>query len=212
MPINQDQLVPNESLGPNQFLASLNGRFTFVYQGDSNLALYKNYRNQPRKGIWDSNTAGRSAGSCDMQGDGNLVIYEAGGNPSWASNTAGHPGSQLVVQDDGNVVIYDPAGNALWDTGTSGQAFAPMGPVSQGDDMQPGEILNPDQSISSANGQFDFLYQSDGNLVLYRMRDGRPLWASNTGQPAEVCMMQNDGTLVDPGVNKVPYFYHDVHE
>jgi len=147
-----------------------------------------------------------------MQGDGNLVIYEAGGNPSWASNTAGHPGSQLVVQDDGNVVIYDPAGNALWDTGTSGQAFAPMGPVSQGDDMQPGEILNPDQSISSANGQFDFLYQSDGNLVLYRMRDGRPLWASNTGQPAEVCMMQNDGTLVDPGVNKVPYFYHDVHE
>jgi len=29
-----DQLLPNESLGPDQFLTSTSGRYTFVYQGD----------------------------------------------------------------------------------------------------------------------------------------------------------------------------------
>jgi hypothetical protein len=198
VPAIQDQLLQNESLGADGFLTSLSGgRFTFVYQGDGNLVLYKNYRFQPRRPLWSTHTDGSTLGSTDMQGDGNLVVYDAGRAPLWASNTAGHPGSRLVVQDDGNVVIYDPAGVALWDTGTWGQAFAPTGPVSQGDIMQPGETLNPNQSISSANGQFEFAYQTDGNLVLYRLRDGHPLWASNTaGQPDEVCIMQSDGNLV----------------
>jgi hypothetical protein len=34
----QDQLLQNESLGPDQFLTSLNGGLSFVYQGDGNLA------------------------------------------------------------------------------------------------------------------------------------------------------------------------------
>jgi len=84
--------------------------------------------------------------------------------------------------------------------------FFPTGSIAQGDDMQPGEVLNPDQSISSANGQYTFVYQGDGNLVLYRNRDGQPLWASNTnGRPNGVCIMQGDGNLViyDPNVTPV---------
>jgi hypothetical protein len=46
--------------------------------------------------------------------------------------------------------------------------------------MQPGEVLNPDDSITSADGQYFFVYQTDGNLVLYSNRSGAPLWASNT--------------------------------
>jgi hypothetical protein len=110
-----------------------------------------------------------------MQGDGNLVIYDSGRNPVWASD-----GNRLVAQDDGNVVIYDPADNPIWATNTSGQAFAPTGPVAQGDSMQPGEVLNPDQSISSASGRFTFVYQGDGNLVLYknyRYQPRKPIWA-----------------------------------
>ncbi len=73
----------------------------------------------------------------------------------------------------------------------------PTGPAAQGDLMQPGEVLNPDQSISSANGQYYLVYQADGNLVLYRIRDGSPLWASNTaGRSGQVCIMQTDGNLV----------------
>ena len=59
------------------------------------------------------------------------------------------------------------------------------GPVATGDDMQPGEVLNPGQSISSANGRYVFVYQGDGNLVLYGPAGA--LWASNTnGQPVGV--------------------------
>jgi len=50
--------------------------------------------------------------------------------------------------------------------------------TAQGHDIQPGEILNPDQSITSANGRYTFVYQGDGNLVLYG--PGGPLWDVTT--------------------------------
>ena len=51
------------------------------------------------------------------------------------------------------------------------------------------------QAITSANGRYRFIYQSDGNLVLYD--GGTPLWASGTnGKPVGVCIMQGDGNLV----------------
>jgi hypothetical protein len=81
----------------------------------------------------------------------------------------------------------------------------PRGPTAQGDDMQPGEVLNPEQSISSANGRYTFVYQGDGNLVLYRIRDWMPLWASNTaGSLPRVCIMQTDGNLVIYESNAYP--------
>jgi Trypsin-like peptidase domain len=70
-----------------------------------------------------------------------------------------------------------------------------VAPSAQGDDMQPGEVLNSNQSITSANGRYRFIYQSDGNLVLYD--GGVALWASNTdGRPVGICIMQTDGNLV----------------
>jgi hypothetical protein len=38
-------------------------------------------------------------------------------------------------------------------------------------------------------------YQGDGNLVLYRLSDGYPLWATQTFDPG-VVEMQHDGNLV----------------
>src|SRR5947209_4484669 len=71
----------------------------------------------------------------------------------------------------------------------------PTGPAASGDDMQPGEVLTQDQSITSANGQYTFVYQGDGNLVLYG--PGGALWASNTGgRSVGECIMQGDGNLV----------------
>jgi pimeloyl-ACP methyl ester carboxylesterase len=63
------------------------------------------------------------------------------------------------------------------------------------DMLQPGEQLSPGQSRTSPNGQYELSYQGDGNLVLYRMSDGQPLWATNTFTPG-VVEMQNDGNLV----------------
>jgi hypothetical protein len=49
-----------------------------------------------------------------MQSDGNLVIYNTGGEAKWNSNTAGFPGAYLALQNEGNLVIYQD-GIALWD-------------------------------------------------------------------------------------------------
>lgn len=66
-----------------------------------------------------------------------------------------------------------------------------------GDDMRPGEMLAPGQGIMSSNGMYWFVYQPDGNLVLYRLSDGAPLWNSGTwGTAASTCLMQTDGNLV----------------
>ncbi|GAA3626734.1 hypothetical protein [Microlunatus ginsengisoli] len=182
-----DTMAPGQILLPGEAVHSADGRYTFVYQGDGNLVLYDGGH-----ALWASNTYGRPAGVCVMQGDGNLVIYPPnGGNAIWSSGTYGNPGSHLVVQGDGNVVIYQPNGHPIWSTNT----WLPTGPTATGDTMQPGQVLNPGNSITSASGRYRFVYQGDGNLVLYD--GGQPLWASNTnGRPVGICIMQGDGNLV----------------
>jgi hypothetical protein len=118
-PIAQgDDMQPGEALTADQSISSASGRHTFVYQGDGNLVLYKNYPNRERRWQWDSNTNGRPTQVCIMQGDGNLVIYGPNEEYIWDSRTDQHPGSRLLVQDDGNVVIYRPDNIPVWATDT----------------------------------------------------------------------------------------------
>lgn len=66
----------------------------------------------------------------------------------------------------------------------------------QGERMNPEEMLLPGHSIRSANGQYEFILQSDGNLVLYNS-ENVALWNSETnGKTATMCIMQSDGNLV----------------
>ena len=51
----------------------------------------------------------------------------------------------------------------VWDSGTA----VPFGPTLGGDTMTAGQVLLPGQGIRSANNLYQFVYQSDGNLVLY---------------------------------------------
>ena len=67
--------------------------------------------------LWTANIDHDGGTRLVMQTDGNLVTY--GAAAVWNSHTAGHPGSHLAVQDDGNVVIYDGA-TALWSSHTGG--------------------------------------------------------------------------------------------
>ncbi|HEY9864751.1 MAG TPA: FAD-dependent oxidoreductase [Candidatus Obscuribacterales bacterium] len=65
------------------------------------------------------------------------------------------------------------------------------------DTLCTGESLKPGQGLTSKNGLFNLNYQEDGNLVLYRAKDDKPLWASNTAnKSAWRCYMQEDGNLV----------------
>ena len=57
-----------------------------------------------------------------MQGDGNLVIYGAHGQPVWWTGTNGSGATHLAFQTDGNAVLYTAAGRPVWWTGTNGTA------------------------------------------------------------------------------------------
>ena len=182
-------MTAGQMLYAGQSIQSANGRFQFIMQTDGNLVLYEQPGGVP---LWASGTNGKRVAVCAMQGDGNLVLYEAGPHPDWASNTSGNPGSRLVVQDDGNVVIYLPSNSAAWATNT----VVPSGSTATGNTMIAGQMLYPGQSIKSPGGKYNFIMQTDGNLVLYQP-DGVPSWASGTnGKHVAVCAMQGDGNLV----------------
>lgn len=70
--------------------------------------------------IWASGTNGRGGFRAVLQGDGNLVVYNAASHPLWASNTNNHPGALLAIQSDGNLVIYDSTtGLPVWASHTN---------------------------------------------------------------------------------------------
>lgn len=74
----------------------------------------------------------------------------------------------------------------------------PSGPPGSGgpDSLAPDQSLYAGQSITSSDGRFYLIYQSDGNLVLYR-NDGVPLWHTHTyGTSPGRAIMQLDGNLV----------------
>lgn len=59
------------------------------------------------------------------------------------------------------------------------------------------QVLSAGQVITSDNGQFRLIYQSDGNLVLYDHRNQTALWSTNTaGTTVGQAIMQSDGNFV----------------
>src|SRR5919197_1433968 len=62
--------------------------------------------------------------------------------------------------------------------------------------LDPGQALQVNESLVSANGRFSLGLQQDGNLVLYEP-EGQPVWASGTaGREGSRATMQEDGNLV----------------
>jgi hypothetical protein len=56
-----------------------------------------------------------------QQGDGNFVLYKAGGHPIWAAGSNNPNGPfGLSVQADGNLVVYAHGGKPIWAAGSNG--------------------------------------------------------------------------------------------
>jgi murein DD-endopeptidase MepM/ murein hydrolase activator NlpD len=68
-------------------------------------------------------------------------------------------------------------------------------PHSIGDTLIPQNQLNPGDMLTSANGRYVLLMQSDGNLVEYAP-GGHAVWWSGTSLPGTVLINQADGNLV----------------
>jgi len=67
-----------------------------------------------------------------------------------------------------------------------------------------GQYLLPGQYLESTYGTFKFIYQTDGNLVLYE--NGVPLWNTATITSPGYAIMQTDGNFVLYWPNGTPYW------
>ncbi|HJP72978.1 MAG TPA: beta-galactosidase [Pseudonocardiaceae bacterium] len=70
--------------------------------------------------LWATNTVNSGATEAIMQGDGNFVLYTSSGGAVWSSNTPNNPGASVTLQNDGNMVMHNSAGGVIWQTGTGG--------------------------------------------------------------------------------------------
>jgi hypothetical protein len=110
-----------------------------------------------------------------VQDDGNLVVYQDGGEPLWASDTCGIDARELIMQEDGNLVLYANDGSAAWASGTDGRG---------------------------KNNRVAM--QDDGNLVMYN-QSNKPIWCTRTengrsphwptGEVLEINRMDADETM-----------------
>lgn len=162
-------------LAPGQSVTSANGLYQLLFQADGNLVLYDLSDGTP---IWQSRTHGTGASLAVMQADGNFVLY-SGSTPVWLSNTGGNSGATMVVDNAGLLKITSPNEEVLWRSLTKI------------------DVLAAGQSVSSWNGLYQLLFQTDGNLVLYDLSSGRAIWQSQTnGTGANLAVMQADGNFV----------------
>ena len=112
-----DSLGRDQALVAGQEIVSQNGLWKLVYQVDGNLVGY------PTMGgaaFWNSGTIA-PPGSCVMQGDGNLVLYNVAGAAYWSTGTSYKgvpPFYRLVMQNDRNIVVYDSNNRPVWNSGT----------------------------------------------------------------------------------------------
>jgi len=181
-----DRLTAGQQLATGQSLASPDGRYRLIMQTDGNLVVYA----PGQRPLWNSHTGGHTGARAVMQTDGNVVVYDGGGRALWSSDTWGYSGSQLVLQSDGNLVLYSSSSAALWFTGWDRGAGAPN------DVLLPGQQLTAGQGLTSANGQYTLVMQSDGNVVEYTA-SGRALWNTGTwGRSGVRLKQQFDGNLV----------------
>lgn len=103
-----------QTLGPNGYLLSANGKYKLILGEDGNLVLFIV---KTRVSVWETDTSGSGATELRMQEDGNLVLYkEHRSTPVWAtgSNHRSHIGCRAILEDWGELVLYSPRYEILW--------------------------------------------------------------------------------------------------
>lgn len=148
-----------------------------------------------------------------MQGDGNFVVYTSAGKALWSTNTIGSGADWAVMQEDGNFVLYNKSqGRAIWSSNTAynkpayaaitdyGQWIVfrvdPIWSSNTSDHSNPvganAAVIGPDgyldkEKVFSA-GKYNFVFQADGNLVLYSPLGAT--WSSATTGRAKFAYLQ----------------------
>ncbi|MFD8479057.1 hypothetical protein [Kitasatospora sp. NPDC059673] len=175
------RLNSGETLMAGQTLRD--GSSVLVMQGDGNLVLYLEGPNGTRlTALWSTGTYGNPGAYAFMQPDGNLVVYKQGStadaNALWSTRSWNNPGAVLSMSG-GFMTVWSPKnGSRQWESRTG------LAPAYGFDNPHPescltsGKNIEPGQWIES--NSVWLVDQPDGNLVLYRKRDGAALWSTGT--------------------------------
>ena len=117
------QLSAGTVMGEAQNLVSNNGNYFLYMQENGDIGIWAK---EPRQVQWSSRTADKANCTLKMQPDGNLVVYDATGQPVWASqmqgatdqryNDAKYKPVRLLVTDDGRAELISATGFKVWDS------------------------------------------------------------------------------------------------
>ena len=153
---NPDQVILgastlNNAISSRTFNLNYAVNYQLVLTSGGNLELTSN--TNLTNPIWETGTTG--AVRAIMQGDGNLVLYNAAGQAVWASNSAGFEyqfGSYLTVGPDGGVFVFTPTGGST--------QLSPQGNAS----LPQTTLLAPNQQLSlSVNNTLGQLQTGNGD-------------------------------------------------
>ena len=181
-------------------LASPNGQYELIMQGNGNLVEYNG-----NLAVWASNTynTGKAPYRVTVQSDGNLVVYDANNSALWYTATYGQGVGpyQLAINDSGNIQLRDSHNKVLYATGCV------LNPTLSNGFTVPSSVKSAATAswIVSPHGRYELLMQTDGTLVEYD--GGTAVWTSKptnvTGGPYRT-VMQGDGNLVTYQGNGYP--------
>jgi len=110
-----DTIFSTGTLTSSQILLSPGYRSNLLVQSDGNVVL-NDYPNGATH--WSTNTGGKGTAPyhLTLQGDGNLVLYDATSTPLWQSGTAGQGVGpyRLKIRDQHYLAVVDSNSTPLW--------------------------------------------------------------------------------------------------
>ncbi|MDK9500171.1 hypothetical protein QEZ40_005798 [Streptomyces katrae] len=200
-------LNPGQRLDPGARLVDHVSTTELVMQPDGNLVLYAlGTPGGYKLPLWASGTHGNPGAYATMQADGNFVVYKKDGGHGrggalWHTNTYGTgagTGSVRASLLGGEFLVEGRSANPRWSTrSTERQGWFCSEFATAAEGWWTG---NWAQSATVW-----LVLQQDNNLVIYRKRDGKAIWSSNTyGGTRRVTLQmapkdRGDLTLVEEG-------------
>jgi hypothetical protein len=189
-----DHIGVDQALRPGGSIRSPNHEYTAQLGHDGNFSVIKG-KGYSAAVIWSTKAAtdGKGGARLTLQGDRNLVLYNASGAPVWATSTNGKGAggeAKLVMQNDGNLVLYDgatPLWASAWHTGKEEKKSVSSLGIDQA-------LRHWDQLVSP-DGKWTATFHSDGNFVV--AYEKHPKWSTRTqGHGATRITLQGDHNLV----------------
>lgn len=171
-------LAPGQTLASGKWLLSPNRAYLLGMQTDGNLVLR---RVSDKRTLWHSRRYGQPGARLVLQTNGNLVIWR-GRQPVWSTRTAGRM-LRLAVQNNGHLVLYTASGSIAWTQQMIYERLTAPNVIARG------------QALFTRDRRFALGMQLDGNLVLYKGRQG--IWSTRTsGRPGTYAQLHRDGNFV----------------